>query len=106
MSSKVIPLSTRTFPSEVLDSEQPALVDFSATWCPPCRALAPKIEALAVAYAGRLKVGVLDVDESPELAERYGVRAIPTLLLFRRGQVVQQLVGSGSKIEDAIRKVL
>jgi thioredoxin 1 len=108
MSSTVIPLSTDTFRTEVLDSEQPALVDFTAKWCPPCRAIAPKMEALARAYQGRLKVGMIDVDQHPELADRYGVRSIPTLLLFRRGQVVQQLVGSGSgaRIEEAIRKVL
>lgn len=107
-STNSIRLSTATFQAEVLESATPALVDFSASRCAPCRQIAPAIEAIAAAYRGRLRVGVLDVDDHPEIAERYGVRSIPTLLLFRNGRVVAQLVGSGPvrRIEEAIRRVL
>jgi thioredoxin 1 len=79
---------------EVLASEQLVLVDFWAEWCPPCRRLAPIIDALAAEYAGRVKVAKLDVDGSPDVAGRYGVRSIPTLLVFRGGSVVEQRIGA------------
>jgi thioredoxin 1 len=87
-------LTTDNFDQEVLQSAEPVLVDFWATWCPPCRLIAPTIEALADEYQGRVKVAKLDVDEHGELAGRYGVRSIPTLLLFKGGQVVEQRVGA------------
>jgi len=87
-------LSTDNFEQEVLQSAEPVLVDFWATWCPPCRLIAPTIEALADEYQGRVKVAKLDVDEHGELAGRYGIRSIPTLLLFKGGQVVEQRVGA------------
>jgi thioredoxin 1 len=77
----------------VLQAEQPVLVDFWAEWCPPCRKLAPVVDALADEYAGRVKVVKLNVDESPEVASRYSIFSIPTLLLFRGGKVVEQHVG-------------
>jgi thioredoxin 1 len=79
---------------EVLQAEGPVLVDFWASWCPPCRMIAPLIDELSQEYAGRVKVGKLDVDYSPETAARYGITAIPTLLVFRAGQVVAQRMGA------------
>ena len=78
---------------EVLQASELVLVDFWAEWCPPCRKLAPVIDALADEYAGRVKVVKLNVDEAPEVASRYSIFSIPTLLLFRGGQVVEQQVG-------------
>lgn len=84
---------------EVLQSDQLVLVDFWAGWCPPCRKLAPVVDALADEYAGRVKVVKLDVDENPEVAGRYSIYSIPTLLLFRGGEVIDQLVGFRAKEE-------
>ena len=85
------------FDAEVLRSDRPVLVDFWAIWCGPCRMMAPVIDSLAEKYAGRVKVGKLDVDHNPMSAQRYNVRGIPTLLLFKDGQVVDQIVGSVPK---------
>ena len=82
------------FDAEVLASPLPVLVDFGAVWCTSCRALAPVVRALASAHPGRLRIGELDVDHSPDVPTRYGVRSVPTLLLFRGGRVVGQLVGA------------
>ena len=87
-------LSGENFEAEVLRAEGPVLVDFWAEWCPPCRKLSPLVDELAREYAGRVKVGKLDVDGSPEVAARYGIVSIPTLLVFRAGQVVAQRVGA------------
>ena len=97
MSVKAVVLSAANWRSEVEDAEQPVLVDFSASWCPPCRAIAPTIDALAEEFRGRIKVGTLDVDAEPELAERYGVRAMPTLLMLDRGKVVDQHLGAAPR---------
>jgi thioredoxin 1 len=87
------------FEAEVLRSRQPVLVDFWATWCPPCRIIAPHVEALAEEFQGRALVGKLDVDQNPTIAERYGITGIPTLLVFKNGQVVDQRVGAVPKAE-------
>lgn len=89
-----LPLTADSFEREVLASDQPVLVDFWATACGPCRAIAPLIEELAGEFAGRAKVGTVDVDAWPALAERYGVRTVPTLLLFHDGRVVDQAIGA------------
>ncbi len=96
------------FGREVLEAEVPVLVEFTARWCPPCRALAPVLEGLAAAHEGRLKVVAVDVDESQATAERWGVRSLPTTLLFRGGRVVQQLVGAvpRAKLESVVAGVL
>jgi thioredoxin 1 len=82
------------FDAEVLGSELPVLVDFSADWCPPCHILEPVIETLADDYAGRLRVGVSNVDQNGEIATRYQIHHLPTLLVFRGGTVVAQVVGA------------
>jgi thioredoxin 1 len=92
------------FDAEVLKADGPVLVDFWAEWCAPCRAIAPSIESLAKTFDGRLKVGKLNVDEADEIAGRYGIRSIPTLLVFRGGKVVDQKVG-GAGLSDLTRFV-
>lgn len=92
------------FESDVLGADGVVMVDFWAAWCPPCRALAPAIEEIAAEYAGRATVGKLDVDANQETAVKYGIRSIPTLLFFKRGEVVGKLVGASRK--GAITEVL
>jgi len=90
----VVVLTDDNWKKEVTEAEGPVLVDFWAEWCPPCRMIAPSIEALATAYSGRAKVGKLNVDENPEVAAAFGIRSIPTLLVLKGGQVVEQQVGA------------
>ena len=92
------------FDAEVLKSDKPVLVDFWAEWCGPCRMMAPAVEAVADQYADRVKVGKLNVDESPSVTARYQIRGIPTLLVFKGGEVREQLVGATSK--DSLVKML
>jgi thioredoxin 1 len=94
LSSDVTRFTDSNFDAEVLQSSQPVLVDFSATWCGPCRAIAPLVAALARDYAGRVKMGQLNVDDCPRVATQFDVRALPTLLLFKDGQVIGQIVGA------------
>lgn len=81
------------FEAEVLKSSVPVLVDFTATWCGPCRALAPIVEKLADEYEGKIKVGKLDIDESPNVTSKYGIRSVPTVLVFQGGEKKGQHVG-------------
>ncbi len=96
------------FKKEVLDSTTPVLVDFWATWCAPCRAIAPALEELAGQYKGKVKVAKVNIDDNQDTPQQYGVRSIPTLLLFKGGRVVDQIVGAvpKAKLEDAIKKVV
>ena len=92
-SEAVLELTDDTFDAEVIDSDQPALVDFWAEWCMPCRALAPTIDELAADYNGKLKVAKVDIDSNRDVTTKYGINAIPTVLLFKNGEVVKQFVG-------------
>jgi thioredoxin 1 len=96
------------FKKEVLESQQPVLVDFWATWCAPCRAIAPAVEELATQYKGRVKVAKMNIDDNQDTPQQFGVRSIPTLLIFKGGKVVDQIVGAvpKSKLEDALKKVV
>src|SRR3954454_10682443 len=94
-SANIKELTDINFETEVLKSEVPTLVDFWAVWCGPCRAIAPMVEALATQWEGKVKVGKLDVDHTQRVASQFGIRSIPTLLLFKGGKVVEQLVGAG-----------
>ncbi len=97
MAQGVIEITDANFENEVLKSELPVLVDFWAPWCAPCRFIAPVVEEIAKEYAGKLKVGRLNVDENPEVSARYGIRAIPTLILFKNGESVAQTMGAQPK---------
>ena len=99
-------ITDNSFETEVLKSAVPVLVDFWATWCGPCRALSPKLEELSGTYDGKVKFVKLDVDQNPETAGRFGIRGIPTVILFKNGQMVDQLVGNQPKdvIENVLKK--
>ncbi len=93
----IVNLTQENFAAQVLQSESPVLVDFWAEWCGPCKMIAPVLDELADEYDGRAKIGKVNIDEQQGLAAEYGVRAIPTLLLFHKGQVADQIVGARSK---------
>jgi thioredoxin len=95
------------FEQEILKSDIPALVDFWAAWCGPCRTVGPVVEELAGEYAGKVKIAKLNVDDNKEIPGKYGVRGIPTLMLFKDGQVVDQIVGAQpkSRIQELLNKV-
>lgn len=107
---KPIVLTDENFEKEVLSSDIPVLVDFWAEWCPPCRMVAPVVEEVAREYEGRLKVGKLNVDDNPETTTKYGIMSIPALLIFKEGQLVDQIIGAvskkhiTSKLDSIIRK--
>ncbi len=108
MSDQVMVVTDQTFDSEVLNCGKPAVVDFWAVWCGPCRMVAPHVEALAKAFAGRAVVAKLDVDTNRQTAMRYGIQSIPTLLFFKNGAVADRIVGAVSyqKLEETLKALL
>ena len=108
MAENVIEFSDKSFDSGVLESDVPVLVDFWAVWCGPCKAIAPIVEEIANDYDGKVKVGKIDVDNNNQVAMKYGIRSIPTLLLFKGGEVVDQVIGNVGKesIESMLNKAL
>ena len=101
-------VSDADFEQEILKSDIPAMVDFWAAWCGPCRAIAPVVEEIARDYQGKVKVAKMNVDENAKTPSKYGIRAIPTLIIFKGGQVVEQITGAVSRsiIENALKKAL
>lgn len=104
----IVNVTDSDFGKEVLESQAPVLVDFWATWCAPCRAIAPALEELAAQYKGKVKVVKLNIDENQDTPQRYGIRSIPTLLLFKGGKVVEQIVGAvpKTKLDAAFQRVV
>lgn len=107
-SENVLTFTDDNFEKDVLQSDIPVLVDFWATWCAPCKAIAPLIDSVASEYAGRVKVGKVNVDDNPATPGKYGVRGIPTVILLKDGKVVDQVVGAIPKtqLEALIKKAL
>ncbi len=106
--SDVAEVTDQTFDAEVLQSDKPTIIDFWAEWCAPCRAISPIIKQLAEDYDGKLKVVKMNIDENPKTPGKYGVRAIPMVLAFQNGQVVEQLQGARPKaaFEEMVQKLI
>jgi thioredoxin 1 len=100
-----IEITDSNFQQEVLNSDKPVLLDFWAVWCGPCKHIAPVVEEIAKDYDGRLKVGKVDVDTNPEISMKFGVRSIPTLMVFKGGKVVEQVIGAVHK-RNLLEKVM
>jgi thioredoxin 1 len=107
-SNDVVHFKDSTFQAEVLKSELPVLVDFWAVWCGPCKAIAPIVDELATLYKGKVKIGKIDVDHEQQTAQQFGIRSIPTLLVFKGGRVVDTIIGAApkSKIEESLKKAM
>ena len=99
MAEGVFEFTDQNFETDVIDSDTPTLVDFWAEWCAPCKMIAPTVEALAQEYAGKVRIGKLNIDENPSVPTKFGIRGIPTLMLFKGGEVVEQVVGVKSKAD-------
>ncbi len=104
----VMEVNDANFDQEVLNSEQPVLVDFWAVWCGPCKAIAPIVDGVAATYAGKLKVAKVNVDQNGATPSRYGIRGIPTLLFFKGGKIADQVVGYVAQdvIEEKVKKLI
>ncbi|MFO0724852.1 MAG: thioredoxin [Myxococcota bacterium] len=107
-SNKLQSFEDGNFDAEVLKASTPVVVDFWAPWCAPCKAMEPSIEELSASYEGKVKFGKVNTDENPGVVERFGVRSMPTLILFKDGQAIAQLVGGvpKRKIEDMVKQGL
>ncbi len=104
-SKNVLNFTDADFDAEVLKSGKPVLVDFWAEWCAPCRMITPLLEQLADSYTGKVKVGKVNIDENPGIPNRYGVRSIPTIILFRDGKMVDQVIGANhNEIKQLVEK--
>lgn len=103
-----VEITDANFQTEVVDSQTPVLIDFWAVWCGPCRAIGPAVEELAGQYKGKVKFGKMDVDAQQEVPRKFGIMSIPTLLLFKGGKVVDQIVGAvpKTKIEQMVQRAL
>ena len=108
MSEHINYVTDDTFEAEVLQSQQPVLVDYWAEWCGPCKMIAPILDEVANEYAGKLKVAKVNIDDNQDTPQQYGIRSIPTLLMFKGGKVVEQIVGAvpKSRLEAAITKAI
>ena len=108
MTGNVVEVSDAEFESSIIQSDKPALVDFWAEWCQPCKMLAPTVEEIAGEYSDKVRVAKVNVDDNPQTATKFGIRGIPTLLLFKKGKVVQQMVGVKPKVDitKAIDEIL
>ena len=108
MADGVFEFTDQNFETDVISSDTLTLVDFWAEWCAPCKMIAPTVEALAQEYEGKVRIGKLNIDENPSVPSRFGIRGIPTLMLFKGGEVVEQVVGVKSKadLKTVIDRVL
>lgn len=106
--SALVQVGDKNFASEVLNSDLPVLVEFWATWCGPCRSISPIVEQLATEFSGKVKVTKLNVDENPATPSQYGVRGIPTLILFKGGKILDQIIGAvpRARLKALIEKAL
>ena len=108
MAKGIMDIGDRSFDSEIIQSDKPAVVDFWAPWCGPCKAIGPVIEELAEAYGENIKFAKCNVDENPATPAKFGIKAIPTLIFFKDGKVVDQITGmvAKSKLEDTIKSIV
>jgi len=108
MNKNILEIDDDSFDSQVLQSDKPVLIDFWAPWCGPCKGIGPLVEKLAETYGDRFRFAKCNIDNSPATPRRYGIRAIPTLMFFKEGEMVDKIIGmvAQTQIEDAIKKIL